>query len=334
MIIKPNELANLCSIYSSLRVKRISFDDLNRYVRSSMLIDSYSNAGGIIGEAVSSGLLKFISDHYHISRIGQQLGKHQREPSCRITDKAKDCFVKSILLNANSNQWCCGDFLLKFHVDTVLETFVYDRQIGETEDDIRWLMLLSDVDLVRVDQDKATIERKYLDAVNNLLRRIRNPVSTEVFAVYDERNKIGDLAEDLALEYERARLTKNGYLSLAMLVQQVSKIDKSAGYDILSFTGDGTNPSSNVLIEVKGTKESDLRFIWSYNERSIAEIEKARYWIYGYTELDLNARHGCGPTVVKDPCANLAKLGYTSVPLDVYIMRGSQHTSLRLDNHV
>jgi hypothetical protein len=288
-----------------------------------MLINSYSNADGIIGEAVSSGLVNFKCGHYHISGIGQQLGKHQREPSCQITDKARDCFIKGILLSANSNQWCCGTFLLKFHVDTVLETFVYDRHIGESGGDTRWLMVLSDVGLVTVDQDKATVEHKYLDTVNNLLMRIRNPVSAEVFAVYDERNKIGDLAEDLALEYERERLTRSGYQSLAPLVQQISKIDKSAGYDILSFAGAGKDPSSNVLIEVKGTKESDLRFIWSYNERSVAAIEKEHYWIYAYTELDLGAGQGHGPTVVKDPCANLMNLGYTSVALDVYIAKST-----------
>jgi hypothetical protein len=319
MIIKPNELANLCSIYSSLRVKRVSFEDLNRFVRSSMLIDSYCSADRIIAEAVSSGLVNSESGHYRISRIGQQLGKHQREPTYQITDNAKDCFIRSILLNANSNQWCCGGFLLKFHVDTVLETFVYDRHIDESEDDTRWLMLLSDVGLVRVDQDKATIEHKYLNAVNNLLMRIRNPVSVEVFAVYDERNKIGDLAEDLALEYERERLIRNGHSSLAALVQQISKIDRSAGYDILSFTGIGKDPGSNALIEVKGTKESHLRFIWSYNERSVAAIENGRYWIYGYTELDLSTGRACGPIIVKDPCANLAKLGYMSTALDVYV---------------
>lgn len=323
MIIKPGELANLCSIYSSLGVKRILPEDLNKFVCSSMLIDSYSDANGIIGEAVSSGLVKSEAGYYHISSVGRQLGERQQGPGCRITDKAKDCFIKSILLNANSNRWCCGDFLLKFHVDTVLETFVYDRQIGESENDTRWLMLLSDVGLVRVDPTKATIEHKYLDIVNNLLMRIRNPVSAEVFAVYDERNKIGDLAEDLALEYERERLIRNGYPSLAALVQQISKIDKSAGYDILSFRGAGKDPSSNVLIEVKGTKESDLRFIWSYNERSVAAMEKGRYWIYGYTELNLNARRGSGPTVVRDPCANLAKLGYISTTLDVYVAQSA-----------
>lgn len=323
MIVKPNELANLCSIYSSLRVKRISSEDLNRFVRSSMLIDSYSNVDGIISEAVNSGLVNLESGNYCISKIGQQLGKHQGEPSCQITDKAKDCFIKYILLNVDSNQWCCGEFLLKFHVDTVLETFVYDRHIDESDNDTKWLMLLSNVGLVRVDQDKATIEDKYLDTVNNLLMIIRNPVSIEVYDVYDERNKVGDLAEDLALEYEKDRLIRNGYPSPAILLQQISKIDKSAGYDILSFKGTGKDPGANVLIEVKGTKESNLRFIWSYNERSVAEVEKNRYWIYGYTNVDLVTKRADGPNVIKNPCYNLLKLGYTILPLDVYVTKNT-----------
>lgn len=286
-----------------------------------MLIDSYSNADGIISEAVKSGLVNLESGNYCISRIGQQLGKHQREPACQITDKAKDCFIKSVLLNVDSNEWCCGEFLLKFHVDTVLETFVYDRHAGESHRDIKWLMLLNDAGLIRVDQEKATIEDEYLDTVNSLLMRIRNPIGADVFSVYDERNKVGDLAEDLAFKYEKDRLTRSAYPSLAILVQQISKVDRSAGYDILSFKGDGKDPGSNILIEVKGTKESNLRFIWSYNERIVADMEKERYWIYGYTNVNLTTESADGPIVIKNPDSNLTKLGYTSVPLDVYVTK-------------
>ena len=57
MIVKPNELANLCSIYSSAKAKVIPSGYLRRFVKSSMLIDSYSNVDGIIAEAVNSGLI-------------------------------------------------------------------------------------------------------------------------------------------------------------------------------------------------------------------------------------------------------------------------------------
>lgn len=321
MIVKPNELANLCSIFSSLRIKKISVEDLNRFTRSSMLIDSYANVDGIIGEAMNSGLVNLESGNYCISKIGQQLGKRQGEPGYQITDKARDCFINSVLLNVNSNQWCCGEFLLKFHVDTVLETFVYDRHINESDSDTKWLMILSDVGLIRVDQDKATIENRYLDNVNNLFIGIRNPDNMDVFDTYNERNKVGDLAEDLAFKYEKDRLTSKGFPTLAVLVQQISKIDKSAGYDILSFRGVGKDPDSKILIEVKGTRESNLRFIWSYNERRVAASETHHYWIYVYTNVDLNSKSADGPIVIKNPNSNLTKLGYISVPLDVYVTK-------------
>jgi len=286
-----------------------------------MVIDSYSNVDGIIGEAVNSGLVNLESGNYCISKIGQRLGKYQREPSCQITDEAKDSFIKNVLFNVDANKWCCGEFLLKFHVDTVLETFVYDRHVTESHHDTEWLMLLNEVGLIKVDEEKAVIEHKYLEIVNNLLMRIRNIINEDVIDVYDEKKRVGDLTEDLALKYEKERLTKRDCPSLALLVQQISKVDKSAGYDILSFRGTGKDPSANVFIEVKGTKNSNLRFIWSYNERSVAEIEKDRYWIYGYTNVDLVAKFADGPIVIKNPCTNLVKLGYTSIPLDVYVTK-------------
>jgi hypothetical protein len=321
MIVRPKELANLCSIFGSIRARSISSEELKRFVRSSMLLDSYASVDEIIAESLKSGLIKFDSERYIPSKMGLLLGKRQETPTSEISENAREFFVKNILFSMESNEWCCSQFLLQFHVDTVLGTFVYDRNEKELEQDTRWLMILSDAGVIEVNQERAFINTCYLGITNDFLMRIRNPLVMPAIENNDENNKIGALAEDLALKYEKDRLSSNTYPSLAQLVQQISKVDTSAGYDILSFKGTKESPDSNVLIEVKGTKAKELRFIWSYNERRVAEKENSRYLIYGYTNVDLDAQRADGPIIIENPHNNLGKLGYLLVPQDVYVFK-------------
>ena len=58
---------------------------------------------------------------------------------------------------------------------------------GVSSLDMPWLVLLNDAGLIRVDQEKAVIEDKYLDTVNSLLMGIRNPIGADIFSAYDRK---------------------------------------------------------------------------------------------------------------------------------------------------
>lgn len=324
MIVRPKELANLCSIFPSIRAPKIPPEELRRFVRNSMLIDSYSNADGIIAESVNAGLVTLKGGDYCLTKIGQQLGKRQRAPGSEIREGARVYFLKNVFLSLDSNEWCCGPFLLKFSVDTILETFVYDRNKIESDQDMKWLMLLTDINLIEVDKDKdkAKIFPEYLGIVNDFLMKIRNPLPSYPTDINNEYSRTGALAESLALEHEKTRLINSALSYLAPLVIQVSKVDRSAGYDILSFRGTGEDPDTSIFIEVKGTRANHLRFIWSYNERKVAEKEAERYWIYGYTSIDLDSHKADGPIAIENPHSSLTELGYSMIPLDVCVSKG------------
>jgi len=321
MIVKPIELANICAIFPSIKTKKLPQDDFKKLVQDSMLIDSDNAADNIIVESLNSGLITVKSGNYYLTKKGQQISRYHKEPSCQITDKAQDSFIKNVFLNTDSNNWCCSEFIAQFQVDTVLETFVYDRNTLMLEDDTKWLILLSSVGLIEVDEKKAVIHHDYLEIINDFLLSIRNPIHVDIVDTENEKNRIGDLAENLAMQHEQERLSLAGYPSLALLVQQISKVDKSAGYDILSFEGTKIEPNSNIFIEVKGTRKSSFRFIWSSNEMNVANKEKDCYWIYGYTNVDIENERADGPIKIKNPVSNLAKLGYITLPLDCYVFK-------------
>lgn len=75
------------------------------------------------------------------------------------------------------------------------------------------------------------------------------------------KNDIGEKGEEFVLQEERKKLINTEYFNR---IQQISKIDDRAGYDILSFDEDGTE----LYIEVKATENNDQFFYISQNELS------------------------------------------------------------------
>jgi hypothetical protein len=319
--VRPDDLANLCALYSVLRLKCIISTELQKYVQKSMLIDSTSSALEIIQEGMKCALLSLRPSGYFLTNKGRQLGDLQKDVRHEISERAKEFLIKKLYLSVDAGEACCYNFLMSFRVDTVLGSFVFDRKENESADEVRWLQRLSRVGLLEVDTDRAKINCKYLDLVNGLLRRIREGLIEEIADAGKDKEKIGSIAEKCALDYEKRRLEKKGHKDLAMVVQHISLVDKSAGYDILSYRGTGKTPGSPIFIEVKGTGKQEVEFIWTRNERFRAEKTRKSYWIYVFTNVEIDLESAAGPIRINDPIINLKRKRYCVEPLDVRVRR-------------
>jgi hypothetical protein len=83
------------------------------------------------------------------------------------------------------------------------------------------------------------------------LGRVPLPEHTAV-----ERKQVGDAGESLTVEYERWRLTEQGYVELAAQVAWLAQESDAYGFDVLSFAGDDhqdLDPATPIAIEVKST---------------------------------------------------------------------------------
>lgn len=317
MTVKPDELANLCAMYKALRTRCIVESELKRHLHASMLIESEASPSEIISEGISYGFAKATQRGIAITNLGNQLGRKQVEVAFQISERAKEFMVKNIFLNPESGEHCCGELLNRFRADTSYETLVYDRSPEDSSDVVRWLKLLSRVGFLIVTPERALLEIRYLDHVNKLLTYLREGVE-EIIQVPDMRNKVGAVAEKCALQYEKVRLTKLGYPELAKLVQRISLIDKSAGYDISSCSGGKKAPEEPRYIEVKGTMNSEPQFTWSRNERSVAQKERRKYWIYGYDHVDIANETANGPFKIRDPIKTIESKGFVGEPVDIF----------------
>lgn len=155
--------------------------------------------------------------------------------------------------------------------------------------------------------------------------------SEEEFQEYlREKLEVGDVAEDLIVAFEAARLEVLGNAVEAKCVRRISRLRVNAGYDVESFNSKSTSLNYDRFIEVKGAKGSNLRFFWSENEMQIAKKRGAQYWIYFQGGVDPKTRTAKNkPLVFQNPFETvLGDASLTKVPQGVIVqanLRGEEH---------
>lgn len=134
----------------------------------------------------------------------------------------------------------------------------------------------------------------------------------ELDDLISKQKKIGELAEEIVLNYEKMRLIKLGCPEKAERVKQVSIDDTRKGYDIESFNGiESDDISPDRFIEVKGTAGKKFSIIWSENEIEKAKDLGSEYWIYSVTEIDLGMnieKYSKEPERIQDPYSKINPL--------------------------
>ncbi len=135
------------------------------------------------------------------------------------------------------------------------------------------------------------------------------------------RQLVGDIGEELALEYEKKRLKRNGYKYLLSLVEHISPIDNTAGYDIRSCAGIGKKPEERIYIEVKNTVENSFQFIWSFNEQKVGQKLGNSYWIYCFRSAIVTDRTAKGPLRIKNPIECVSPPDYVIEKRDIFVKK-------------
>lgn len=320
MEIKPLEIANICSIFYSNRTSRIQRSDLLKYTESCLLIDSDKSPESIIRYCLEIHILYEINDEIHISEIGKKLGKSQDRPQYILPKRTKDFFIKNILLNAVFIDKGFISIINCFQPVQKYKTYVYFRTFDEDNNLINWLKAFHSVGLTIISDSVFLINYEYLEVFNLFLYRIRTNNFDNEDPKGDFRKEIGDLAENFALDFERERLTKQGYPELAKLIEHLSLIDNYLGYDILSFQGKGKNPARKRYIEVKGTTKPEYQFIFSKNERKVAADKKNQFWLYCFKNVKSSVSSVKGPLMLCNPIKKLKEMNVIEEPDDIFYL--------------
>lgn len=92
------------------------------------------------------------------------------------------------------------------------------------------------------------------------------------------RKAIGDAGEKLSLDFERARLAREGFPELARLVWWAAQESAAYGFDIGSFAGSafGSQPDQRIAVEVKSVAYPVVDIFPLH--LTIHELQTARHW--------------------------------------------------------
>ncbi|RFB41307.1 DUF3883 domain-containing protein [Bacillus sp. RC] len=121
----------------------------------------------------------------------------------------------------------------------------------------------------------------------------------ELLKVLETNKMLGEIAEEIALQFEKKRLVLAGRSDLANRVVLISKADVSAGYDMKSFK-DANSEIYDAFIEVKYFNNN--HFYISENELKTAELIKEDYYLY-LVNTDTRSIQ-----IINAPCENLKKI--------------------------
>lgn len=140
------------------------------------------------------------------------------------------------------------------------------------------------------------ISSEYEDIFVEFQRKKKVEISLEKLKKQLEaQEEQGEKAEQFVLTYETTRLVNHPEKNK---IKQISIIDVTAGYDILSFDSDDSSKLDR-FIEVK-SYIGNPHFYWSQNEIEKAKLYEAQYYIYlidAEKITDVNYE----PRIIKNP---------------------------------
>jgi hypothetical protein len=150
--------------------------------------------------------------------------------------------------------------------------------------------------LIEISSSEYQVHDDYEAIFESTIKKQRPKVTLEeLMGNQQKQAEQGRLAEEFVVAYEKNRLQDP---NLVDGVKQISDIDVTAGYDVVSYD-DKYSECYNRFIEVK-SYHGTPQFFWSANEYETAKKLGTRYHIY-LIDMDKYQHPGYTPVIVSDP---------------------------------
>jgi hypothetical protein len=275
-----------------------------------------------------------LSNFCHIANI-----LNTKENIIELTElggKILDAFEKTHSFDSNLKKIfrdeCFLDGFLSKYVRDCLSRFIQTgNEIWAPSDKVfdlfpqkNILSLLYECDLLLTKGDKVQLNPQYSYYVRVVKEKQVRLSQKQIDSQLKLMKKIGEIAENLAVEFEQNRLKIKGFEYESNKVQRISQEFANAGYDVASFDGRSPSGEFDRFIEVKGSSGKELDFHWSENEKNIASELKERYWIYFFPQIDADTNSSTQePVRIQNPASVLFSNTEYSVETEGYHVRKS-----------
>jgi len=246
------------------------------------------NPDEIIQNSIGLGLIHSRNDRLSLTNKGNNLLKLQKvEDDQVIVDdltEAQQKFFVELIFSSPNLKTDLQNIFSSFRIHHSKKIWFHDSEKPDQDWNRELLTWLISCNFWNVVDNKLEVKQLYNKQVSKIKKR--TPVTQQhLEEIIKIEKEVGEKAEQLTLSYEKERLKDIDYPDMAMSIEQISKIDVAAGYDIESFNGKGSSLIPDRMIEVKGTSGTSPYFYWSENEIETAKSLKEKYWIYLWTEI-------------------------------------------------
>ena len=246
------------------------------------------NPKEIIQNSIDFGLISRRGDRISLTNKGNNLFKLQitQDDAAIVNDftEEQQKFFVELIFNLQNLKTDLQNIFDYFRIHHNKKIWFYNSEKIHESWNTELVDCLDSCNFWNIIDDKREVRQLYNKQISKIKKRdlITQQHLEEIIQIEKE---VGERAEQLTLSYEKGRLNERNYQDMAMSIQQISKIDVAAGYDIESFNGKGSTLTPDRMIEVKGTSGTTPYFYWSENEIETAKSLKEKYWVYLWTEV-------------------------------------------------
>lgn len=228
-----------------------------------------------------------------LTKIGEEI-LQASDDDYAINQRLKEIFVKKCLLRGNFSKRVLPA-LAQFENNSGYKIDKVTRLFEQSN----ILPILYEAGLL-IRQDPVIISQEFSQEVKKEIihsprkkpKKTQAQLDKELEKERENKKKIGELAENIVLEFEKKRLGKDGQAE----VRRISQEYANAGYDI---------ESPDRLIEVKGSTGDEFSIYWSQNEIETARENRDKYWIYFVPGVDIKSKTSKEPILIPDPITNI-----------------------------
>jgi hypothetical protein len=189
--------------------------------------------------------------------------------------------------------------------------------------------LLRNLKVIEIKKEIISVNPIFVRYVKDLLAQSKSLTDEQLKKLLDADEELGLRAEEAVLMYERKRLLDLERMPEADLVRRISHLSVGAGYDIESFDGDSPGLAHDRFIEVKASKQNQMRFYWSFNEYKKATILGNQCWIYFVGNFQKEDQENIIPVMLQNPVNKIPELAELNIRVAKYIVEETKDLPMK-----
>lgn len=295
---------------------RVSRKLLLRYLSGDVIYGQNPAFEPVLDFLKSLGVISEQSDRFGITTLGRELLGENSAKAYELLPLQRSLLVRKCYLDGPFRPQAKA-LVKKFVLDPNTGYLTWSSIDSEPLGELEWLGFhFVQLGVVRRLQHMLVITPLYNKVFINFQDEGADFTEAQFDRVLKEKRLLGNIAESFVVQWERQRLKRSGHRLEAACVTRISKRRVNAGYDISSFDGSSHLLAHDRFIEVKGSGQTTLRFVWTPNEMQKAAALRLSYWIYFVGGIERRRRVvKREPVMLRDPHATVtASTGFTVQP--------------------